>query len=149
VTGCNDQGASCTQGWNDRLAINGTIYYVPDKSPGGFYSTQQQSLAAYQAALAGGGLEKVLVSQIYNDNAYSMLVGPITFTLLASIPINFLIMDDPIYYSDNVGGVSLSVTDPAPTPLPAALPLFATGLGITSLLMSRRKRKVAPETTAV
>jgi hypothetical protein len=30
---------------------------------------------------------------------------------------------------------------PTPTPLPAALPLFATGLGVLGLLSWRRKRK--------
>ena len=33
--------------------------------------------------------------------------------------------------------------DPAPTPLPAALPLFVTGLGALGLLSWRRKRKAA------
>jgi hypothetical protein len=36
---------------------------------------------------------------------------------------------------------SIEITDPAPTPLPAALPLFAGGLGLVGYLASRRKRK--------
>ena len=34
-----------------------------------------------------------------------------------------------------------NTTPPSPTPLPAALPLFATGLGAMGLLGWRRKRK--------
>jgi len=36
-----------------------------------------------------------------------------------------------------------SITTSSPTPLPAALPLFVTGLGAMGLLARRRKRKVA------
>ena len=38
-------------------------------------------------------------------------------------------------------GGQLCVTTPAPTPLPAALPLFATGLGALGLFGWRRKRR--------
>ena len=47
---------------------------------------------------------------------------------------------------DPFGGFELTttaVTAPTPTPLPAALPLFATGLGALGLLGWRRKRKGA------
>ena len=37
----------------------------------------------------------------------------------------------------------MTIVDPNPTPLPAALPLFATGLGALGLLGWRRKRKAA------
>jgi hypothetical protein len=36
------------------------------------------------------------------------------------------------------------VTPAAETPLPAALPLFATGLGVAGLLARRRKQKATP-----
>lgn len=39
--------------------------------------------------------------------------------------------------------VDFSVGGPIDTPLPAALPLFATGLGVIGLLARRRKRKAA------
>jgi len=42
------------------------------------------------------------------------------------------------------GIVSYPVSPPAAVPLPAALPLFATGLGVLGLLGWRRKRRSAP-----
>jgi predicted extracellular nuclease len=41
------------------------------------------------------------------------------------------------------------INAPAATPLPAALPLFASGLGVMGFLAKRRKRKVATTTAAV
>jgi len=45
--------------------------------------------------------------------------------------------------SSNPAFGSFLVTDAVATPLPAALPLFATGLGVMGLLGWRRKRKAA------
>ena len=38
----------------------------------------------------------------------------------------------------------VSVTEVSATPLPGALPLFATGLGAFGFIAGRRKRKTAP-----
>jgi hypothetical protein len=46
------------------------------------------------------------------------------------------------------GLVSLAGNDLLPSPLPAALPLFAGGLGFIGLLAGRRKRKTAAATAA-
>jgi hypothetical protein len=43
----------------------------------------------------------------------------------------------------SLASLSLEVTEVTPTPLPAALPLFASGLGALGLLGWRRKRKAA------
>ena len=58
------------------------------------------------------------------------------FTLTTAQTISFYISDNNLI--DNVGGISLDVSA---VPLPAALPLFATGLGALGLLGWRRKRK--------
>jgi hypothetical protein len=55
--------------------------------------------------------------------------------------------DNPTEYGDNGGSQKLSVTAlSATTPLPAALPLFAAGLGGLGLLGWRRKRKARATT---
>lgn len=46
------------------------------------------------------------------------------------------------------GQVTLANNDLIPTPLPAALPLFAGGLGVMGLLARRRKRKAAGDAAA-
>jgi hypothetical protein len=47
----------------------------------------------------------------------------------------------------DIATVSIVVT-PTATPLPAALPLFASGLGVMGLLGWRRKRKTAAQAAA-
>jgi hypothetical protein len=50
-----------------------------------------------------------------------------------------------IFYYDNeledASGTITSTLAPAATPIPAALPLFASGLGAMGLIAGRRKRK--------
>jgi hypothetical protein len=48
---------------------------------------------------------------------------------------------------DTTGPTALRVEFAAATPLPAALPLFAGGLGILGLVAGRKRRKVATTAT--
>ena len=57
----------------------------------------------------------------------------------ASFHVNFFDAQD----WDITPGVSFTNIDPTPTPLPAALPLFAGGLSVIGLFGWRRKRKAA------
>ncbi len=52
-----------------------------------------------------------------------------------------LFIGDWLFYQN--GGLNISAGIDSQTPLPAALPMFATGLGALGLLGWRRKRKVA------
>ena len=61
---------------------------------------------------------------------------------------DFAVNSDELVIRDTFNGVvriSYEITsfDPILTPLPAALPLFASGLGVLGLLGWRRKRKAA------
>ena len=55
----------------------------------------------------------------------------------ASFDVNFFDAQD----WDITPGVSFTNIDPSPTPLPAALPLFAGGVGVMGLLVRRRKKQ--------
>jgi len=90
-----------------------------------------------------------------------VLLGPLPFYVIQSfnLPANQLVMDRGVYAVCSTGtGCTNPVADEQDfgrnlnspgtwsqreTPLPAALPLFATGLGVLGLLGWRRKRKGA------
>ena len=85
--------------------------------------------------------------------------GPLTTFNSAALPTNFNLADftvaalvvsqDELDASDNVVGLSTfradltSITVSSETPIPAALPLFASGLGAFGVLSWRRNRKAA------
>jgi PEP-CTERM motif len=78
---------------------------------------------------------------LYDTAAHAFAhASPFQFTLFSAQTISFYI-DDTIL-GDNLGGVSLDVALNA-TPLPGALSLFASGLGVFGLFGWRRKRKIA------
>jgi hypothetical protein len=66
-----------------------------------------------------------------------------TFIASATTTLAFLNGDPGDDNSNGLDNVVLIDLGPAATPLPAALPLFATGLGALGLLGWRRKRKAA------
>jgi hypothetical protein len=107
--------------WTDRVEV---IFGATDTefelfSGGGApeYASAGEALAAYQAAVADGTLST-------------------TFTVASATLVTFKVNDTPL--DDNIGSFTVSISQ---TPLPAALPLFAIGLGAVGLLARRRKRK--------
>jgi hypothetical protein len=77
------------------------------------------------------------------------LINPVTPTYLDAATANGLFsraydINGVFSANDGVGLVTEFDGTPVNTPLPAALPLFATGLGGLGLLGWRRKRKVQP-----
>jgi hypothetical protein len=63
--------------------------------------------------------------------------GPLQLQIFAAT------LDRPFLGAPSFSGTWQVAADVSPTPLPAALPLFAAGLGVISLLGWRRKRKDA------
>jgi hypothetical protein len=70
------------------------------------------------------------------NSFFSVLVGGVLFTGSNS---------DPTFKTGAFGvpGASITITDTSATPLPAALPLLASGLGALGLLGWRKKRRTA------
>jgi hypothetical protein len=101
------------------------------------------SFGAYFSGLNGGTLQ---IS--FNDGASQLITIPVTTNGGAeywgftdtTVFSSFTIAD---LSGDNFGIDGVSFNSVNTTPLPAALPLFATGLGALGLLGWRRKRKAA------
>jgi hypothetical protein len=110
-------GGSQTFGLSD-LVSGGTLNFTGTGTP--------------PATLDGGG-----GSQFVLANGYEIDIGPnIIPGFLA-----FLVADSPTTSAVAVWGDWTSTVSDTATPLPAALPLFATGLAALGLLGWRRKRK--------
>lgn len=97
------------------------------------------------------------VSTHYNPDRYAINGG----TIKSSLGIAFACVSLQTCYAffdDGGGGVDrdwddmvvriTALDDPAATPLPATLPLFAGGLGVIALLARRKKRKAPPRPSA-
>jgi hypothetical protein len=80
-----------------------------------------------------------------SSNVFQEFLAPLGATRLAfGIPDGFAFVGVPGAYDDNDGFYQIQVgVDEVPpgVPIPAALPLFATGLGLLGLVMRRRRRQ--------
>ena len=80
---------------------------------------------------------------VYGSNSATTL-GTLLLTGTSEQTSNSLALYSYYFFTADGGNVllgSFTIVDPPAVPLPAALPLFATGLGMTGLLGWRRKRK--------
>jgi hypothetical protein len=95
--------------------------------------------AAFQLSLNGSILE----SQTFSDlaSAQAFFSNNLFDILLVAGPNNVQLSFNEMMSGSE--GFSFDYAAIAPVPLPAALPLFATGLGVIGLLGWRRKRKNA------
>jgi hypothetical protein len=103
--------------------------------------------------LHSGGLASTFAAQAFAQGATFPSTLP-TPPQVVPLPLNItdpstplppqIFSGDIVAFDDPVMVGDWSVTAGSPTPVPAALPLFATGLGAMGLLGWRRKRKAAP-----
>jgi len=103
-------------------------------------------LVEYYLSSSGDPLEHTVfgTSNYFGLLLASGIIGIITPLTSLTCDLNCLV--NPVNLGNLGGGVPLDYQFPLDfvvTPLPAALPLFATGLGALGLLGWRRKRKVA------
>ena len=125
------------------------------------FNSPLSSLSFYTAGVNGSVGSGSSVAQwsatAYNGNTQVSQVGQPFSSYYANISPTLWILSGPgitsaTFFSQcyNVCGLNLAIDDVSSpdinlqsTPLPAALPLFATGLGVMGLLARRRKRKNA------
>jgi hypothetical protein len=101
----------------------------------------------------GGGVQQVDITLTFDGSILSPTLESTSgyYTTLQSYSFDVSSLVQPGLNTLSVSGVDVSGVAqyavgelaPAPTPLPAALPLFATGLGAMGLFGWRRKRKNA------
>jgi hypothetical protein len=139
----------------------GTILFPPNPCAGALSSACEPPDPCLGAAactesnvvaLPSSGMPKWNLSDVmFNTGGASYTVGLMINGVMSTGPFDLYFatdMNDPgipvydLYYNDpiQVGTFEIFATT---TPLPAALPLFATGLGALGLLGWRRKRKAA------
>ncbi len=120
--------------WSANFAVlnqSGSPVAEPDLSPFGTALTgygQNCGVAPYCPNPSGDSSETILAGYLYlSSNALTLQISTNIFTLNVptyDLQLQVILPDD------------LSIT-----PLPAALPLFATGVGVLGLLARRRRRK--------
>lgn len=106
--GCNSSGADCTHGWVNNYTFSSTELGVQTFSDGIRYSSSLLAL----------------------DHSVNSM-----FMLTSAAVVDFYIPDSS--YSDNLGGMSLDVTEHLSVPEPSILALFCTG--IIGLGFARRR----------
>jgi hypothetical protein len=127
-------------------AVSGTI------SGAGFTEAVTGATCYYGSCLGGGN---VLAN---NSGTYPVVNGfGVSLTLADGSDINIVATSSPYYEVDAYSGSSESAIFQQPftltptisaTPLPAALPMFAGGLGLVGF-MARRKKRKAQQTRAL
>ncbi|HVO02112.1 MAG TPA: hypothetical protein VMT54_07920 [Candidatus Cybelea sp.] len=132
-------GGSADWAWNYVIASdngNGTANIIKAAGLGGVLPSQ----TAWQNATG--------LTSYYYDNGLQTVATNIaavdyldTFTLSTATVVDFFVID--YYLPDNAGGIALNITKVAATPIPAALPLFATALAAFGFAARRRRAPAA------
>ncbi len=151
VAGCDGAGANCSRGWLNALFIdlgnangdfdrtNGYAFWPDNAATTPFYATD---VAANAAATTGGYTVSPLTG-----GSYSAEKAPFTLNLASGQAVNFFIKDT--YYSDNQGGVSLSLSRVAGVPEPATWAMMLVGFGLVGAATRRRGATYAAAHPAV
>lgn len=142
ITTSNTLDAS---GGYDITAISGSVTGPTSGSITGLISNPNQPYqGTYYAGSYGWNYDNVLfpTSVPFDNNGVLFSFGTDIIANLYSVgSLFYLSVDNPTSLFDPGDLGTLSVSDPPATPLPAALPLFATGLAAMGLLGWYRKRK--------
>src|SRR5262249_20094177 len=104
----------------------------------GFFGEGDVGTMSYYISLDGTTYQQWVNAPGTQNFAFSQNV-------LTNSTIDFIVGIDPFHepYGFGTTPIPVDISFDAATPLPAALPLFATGLGVMGLLGWRRKRRTA------
>ena len=130
------------------LTINGITVYIPgvdyDSIITGFNDGSNQSYQSHHV-INSNHVELFNILQVYNADILANITTPFYYEYVTGFDnTGIYCFEQYKCIQFSLETLRVSLTDPtAATPLPAALPLFATGLGALGLLGWRRKRKAA------
>jgi len=115
---------------------------VPHLNVGNFINTDFPTGTYFFNTTVGAVISLSLGLQIFADSSTSSTINTADYSNTAQLFFDFA--DAGAFFSADSGHNYSSVAiDPSATPIPAALPLFASGLGALGLLGWRRKKKAA------
>lgn len=145
-TGCNAQGANCSQGWLVTLFLdlgngldnfdhtNGFAYYqsmLPDDTR--YYATAELANAQAQSA----AYKTIPLTNPGPWTSYPESTDPFKLSLSTGQNVNFFIRDTN--YTDNSAGVSIALKSVAAVPEPATWAMLLVGFGAVGAAMRRRR----------
>jgi len=128
----------------DTSTSNFTVTFSQPVAAFGFYATDVGDIGGQlTVTTVNGGSHVYTVANTLNGNDGSLLFWGIIDTANPFLSVSFgnSAAGDDFFGFDDLTIGDLQQVNPNPTPLPAALPLFASGIGVFGYLGWRRKRK--------
>lgn len=107
-------------------------------SPGSVFAQTTSSTATIPFKIIG---EHILGFRFFNESTSSVNYGYLTLSVAGTTGFPSTITGWA--FEDSGGAITVPTDDPATTPIPGALPLFATGLAGLGFIAHRRKRRSA------
>lgn len=128
ASGCNAGGVCSSQGWFDGFNVQAGANTYVFSSGTGFFSS---------SALALADATSTTMFESINGGSAAAVGSFATLHLDTATNVKFYISDS--IYSDNAGGVSVTLAAVAPVPEPSTYALLLAGLGGVGFVARRRR----------